>query len=88
MHGNTVFLPDGRKTRYVETIIRELRRFVVAVRTAGGVAGGLHLETTPAEVTECVSPGEDPDRVGDTYTTFCDPRLTLRQATEVAAAWH
>jgi 3-deoxy-7-phosphoheptulonate synthase len=87
MHGNTVSTPDGRKTRFVETIVREIQQFIVAVEAAGGVAGGLHLETTPAEVTECVSPGGDVNRVGDMYTTFCDPRLNSRQAIEVVAAW-
>lgn len=88
MHGNTVGTPDGRKTRFVETIIREVRQFTVAVETAGGVAGGLHLETTPDDVTECVSRGGHINRVGDRYTTFCDPRLNPQQAIEVATAWH
>lgn len=87
MHGNTVSTPDGRKTRFVETIVREVQQFIVAVEAAGGIAGGLHLETTPAEVTECVSPGGDVSRVGDRYTSFCDPRLNSRQAIKVTAAW-
>jgi len=87
MHGNTVSTPDGRKTRFVEKIIREVQQFIVAVEAAGGIAGGLHLETTPAEVTECVSPGGDVSRVGDRYTSFCDPRLNSRQAIKVTAAW-
>jgi 3-deoxy-7-phosphoheptulonate synthase len=87
MHGNTVSTPDGRKTRFVETIVREVQQFIVAVEAAGGIAGGLHLETTPAEVTECVSLGGDVNRVGDSYTTFCDPRLNSQQAIEVVTAW-
>lgn len=87
MHGNTVNTPDGRKTRFVETIVREVQQFIVAVEAAGGIAGGLHLETTPADVTECVSRGGDVNRVRDRYTTFCDPRLNSQQAIEVVAAW-
>ncbi|MEU3822793.1 3-deoxy-7-phosphoheptulonate synthase [Streptomyces sp. NPDC030392] len=87
MHGNTVAAPDGNKTRYVDTVVREVRGFQEAVTGAGGVCGGLHLETTPNDVTECVSHDVGPDRVGDKYTTFCDPRLNPRQALSVVAAW-
>jgi 3-deoxy-7-phosphoheptulonate synthase len=87
MHGNTVVGPDGVKTRFVETVIREVEEFQDAVAAEGGTAGGLHLETTPDDVTECVSnhsPGAVP---GDKYTSFCDPRLNLGQAIAVASAW-
>ncbi|MFE5401291.1 3-deoxy-7-phosphoheptulonate synthase [Streptomyces sp. NPDC056580] len=87
MHGNTVTAPDGNKTRHVETVVEEVRRFQEAVTGAGGVGGGLHLETTPADVTECVSCRADLDHVGDKYTTFCDPRLNARQAVSVVSAW-
>ncbi|MEO3977681.1 3-deoxy-7-phosphoheptulonate synthase [Streptomyces sp. CAU 1734] len=87
MHGNTVTAPDGNKTRLVETVTREVLRFQEAVTAAGGVCGGLHLETTPSDVTECVSQGEDPGRVGDKYITFCDPRLNPQQAVSVVSAW-
>ncbi|WP_149179194.1 3-deoxy-7-phosphoheptulonate synthase [Streptomyces sp. TRM49041] len=88
MHGNTVTAPDGNKTRHVDTVIREVTDFQEAVATAGGVCGGLHLETTPNDVTECVSHETGLGRVGDKYTTFCDPRLNPRQALSVAAAWN
>ncbi|MGW1792820.1 3-deoxy-7-phosphoheptulonate synthase [Streptomyces tubercidicus] len=87
MHGNTVPAPDGNKTRHVETVSREVVLFQQAVRAAGGVCGGLHLETTPNDVTECVSCEADLDHVGDKYTTFCDPRLNPRQAVSVVSAW-
>lgn len=87
MHANTVRTPDGRKTRMVETLRREVRDFVAAVESAGGVAGGLHLETTPDDVTECVADEADLAQVGDRYTTLCDPRLTLEQAVAVVSAW-
>jgi 3-deoxy-7-phosphoheptulonate synthase len=87
MHGNTVRTPDGLKTRYVDTIAQEVRDFQEAVRAAGGVAGGLHLETTPDHVTECVSHRRDLDKVGEKYTSLCDPRLTPQQAIAVVTAW-
>ncbi|MFF3911444.1 3-deoxy-7-phosphoheptulonate synthase [Streptomyces sp. NPDC001848] len=88
MHGNTVTAPDGIKTRYVETVAREVTLFQEAVSAAGGVCGGLHLETTPNDVTECVMHQGELDHVGDKYTTFCDPRLNPRQALSVVAGWH
>ncbi|WBQ05189.1 3-deoxy-7-phosphoheptulonate synthase [Kribbella sp. CA-293567] len=87
MHGNTVSTAEGRKTRVVETIVREVTAFQLAVRSAGGTAGGIHLETTPDHVTECVDAHHGPDRVGDNYTTLCDPRLNPRQAISVVSAW-
>lgn len=87
MHANTVRTPDGRKTRVVETLRREVRDFVAAVDSAGGVAGGLHLETTPDDVTECVADEAGLGQLGDRYTSLCDPRLTLDQAVEVVSAW-
>ncbi len=87
MHGNTVGTPDGFKTRFVQTVTEEVLRFQVAVRNAGGVAGGLHLETTPDDVTECVRCDSDVENVGDNYTSFCDPRLNPAQALSVVSAW-
>lgn len=88
MHGNTVTTAGGLKTRFVESLVREVRSFQNAVRISGGVDGGLHLEATPDAVTECVSEGADEDHVGDAYTTLCDPRLNLVQAISVASAWN
>lgn len=75
MHGNTVTTADGRKTRIVETIVREVTAFQTAVRAVGGTPGGIHLETTPDPVTECADTAHDTDRIDDKYTTLCDPRL-------------
>ncbi|WP_213450480.1 3-deoxy-7-phosphoheptulonate synthase [Rhizomonospora bruguierae] len=88
MHGNTVVAPDGLKTRFVETIAREVRLFLGAVRRGGGVPGGIHLETTPDTVTECVQDASQIDRVGEKYTSLCDPRLNPEQAASVVMAWH
>jgi 3-deoxy-7-phosphoheptulonate synthase len=87
MHGNTLIAPDGLKTRYVETVVRETELFQAAVRQGGGTAGGLHLETCPDDVTECVPNESCLDHVGDKYTSFCDPRLNPQQAMSVVAAW-
>lgn len=86
MHGNTVNSKYGLKTRHVDVVAAEVRAFQRAVRSSGGVAGGLHLETTPHDVTEC-----DLGIAGAaeqlSYTTLCDPRLNLGQAIAVVSAW-
>jgi 3-deoxy-7-phosphoheptulonate synthase len=87
MHANTVVTPEGWKTRLVKTLMREVKDFVPAVQAGGGVAGGLHLESTPDDVTECVVDESGFGQVGDRYRTFCDPRLTLWQAVAVISAW-
>jgi 3-deoxy-7-phosphoheptulonate synthase len=87
MHANTVRAPCGLKTRYLESIIREVRDFQIAVRASGGTPGGLHLETTPNNVSECVANEAAVHEVPYNYTSFCDPRLTAEQALLVASAW-
>lgn len=87
MHGNTITTPDGRKTRLLVAISQEIGEFRKAVVGAGGVAGGVHLETTPDDVTECVADASALASVGDRYTSLCDPRLTPWQAVSVLAAW-
>ncbi|MGF1430233.1 3-deoxy-7-phosphoheptulonate synthase [Kitasatospora sp. LaBMicrA B282] len=87
MHGNTVSAPGGLKTRFVEHVVSEVQAFQQAVTEAGATAGGLHLETTPDEVTECVADAGALDRVGERYTSFCDPRLNPAQAMAVVSAW-
>ncbi|MFD3357464.1 3-deoxy-7-phosphoheptulonate synthase [Streptomyces fradiae] len=87
MHGNTVSTPDGLKSRYLEAVTREIDEFQHAVTEAGGVAGGLHLETTPDDVTECVRDGSEAHLVGTRYTSFCDPRLNPVQALAAVSAW-
>ncbi|MEU9046832.1 MULTISPECIES: 3-deoxy-7-phosphoheptulonate synthase [unclassified Kitasatospora] len=87
MHGNTFATPDGFKTRLLPRIVQEVTRFQDAVGDGGGVAGGLHLETTPDDVTECARTPADVPHVGDKYTSLCDPRLNPDQAVEVVSAW-
>nr|WSX49117.1 3-deoxy-7-phosphoheptulonate synthase [Streptomyces sp. NBC_00974] len=88
MHGNTVTAPDGNKTRMLATVVREVRGFQQAVLAGGGVAGGLHLETTPDDVTECATDEDALARVGEKYTSRCDPRLNPGQAVHVVSAWN
>ncbi|MFI1200435.1 3-deoxy-7-phosphoheptulonate synthase [Streptomyces sp. NPDC020883] len=87
MHGNTVVTQSGYKTRYVQTLQREVREFRAVLAEAGAFPGGVHLETTPDQVTECVLNEWEADRVGKVYTSFCDPRLTVYQALDVLGAW-
>ncbi|GAB1340209.1 3-deoxy-7-phosphoheptulonate synthase [Streptomyces sp. E-15] len=91
MHGNTVKSPSGAKVRSVRTVVEEVRTFLAVVARAGGTPAGLHLETTPYDVDECVwgDPAEY-DLVADRAAgpvSHCDPRLNPAQAVEVARAW-
>ena len=88
MHGNTVSGPGGLKTRMVRTVVREVTEFQRVIRDVGAVVGGLHLETTPDDVTECVHDERFMESVGDRYTSLCDPRLNPAQALQVASVWH
>jgi len=88
MHGNTVRHPDGRKTRALADILADVSGFVRVLRGAGGHPGGIHLETSPDDVTECV--GSRADIAGASlprYWTGCDPRLNPGQARAVVAAF-
>lgn len=87
MHGNTVTTPTGRKTRLLDTMRQEVQGFRAAVAAAGGVAGGLHLEATPQDVTECVADPSEYAAAEGRSTTLCDPRLNPRQAAALVAAW-
>ena len=83
MHGNTLTSADGLKTRFVDAVIQEVIDFQHVV----AAAGGLHLETSPEDLTECVPNESFIDQVGDKYTSHCDPRLNPRQAISVVSAW-
>ncbi|MGD0066792.1 MAG: 3-deoxy-7-phosphoheptulonate synthase [Streptosporangiaceae bacterium] len=87
MHGNTITTPAGHKTRLLTAISREIRGFRQAVAGAGGVACGLHLETTPDDMTECLPDATALGTVLGSYVSLCDPRLNPRQALSVITAW-
>jgi 3-deoxy-7-phosphoheptulonate synthase len=86
MHGNLVRTSSGRKTRHFGTIMEELQGFFAACREAGTWPGGVHLEFTGEDVTECLGGSEEilEAQLPDRYETLCDPRLNGRQALDVA----
>jgi 3-deoxy-7-phosphoheptulonate synthase len=87
MHANTITTASGSKTRLLTAIAREVRGFRQAISAAGAVAGGLHLETTPDDVTECIPDRSALASVADQHASFCDPRLNPGQAAALAAVW-
>jgi 3-deoxy-7-phosphoheptulonate synthase len=86
MHGNTFTTAAGRKTRHFDEIIRELTGFFAAHRAAGTWPGGIHVELTGEDVTECLGGAETVEDVDldDRYETMCDPRLNARQSLDLA----
>ncbi len=86
MHGNTITSASGYKTRPFDRILAEVKTFF-AVHTAEGThAGGVHLELTGQNVTECTGGARaiSDEDLNDRYHTFCDPRLNAEQAIELA----
>jgi 3-deoxy-7-phosphoheptulonate synthase len=86
MHGNTVKAASGFKTRPFDRIMSEIRAFFSVHQAEGTYAGGVHLEMTGKNVTECTGGARaisDAD-LHDRYHTYCDPRLNAEQAIEVA----
>jgi 3-deoxy-7-phosphoheptulonate synthase len=86
MHGNTVKASSGYKTRAFDAILAEVRAFFAAHRAEGTHAGGIHVEMTGKDVTECTGGAQaigDAD-LGARYDTLCDPRLNGAQALELA----
>ena len=86
MHGNTYTAPSGRKTRHFDDIVREIGGFVRAHRAEGTWPGGIHVELTGENVTECLGGGDelvDAD-LNSRYETVCDPRLNARQGVDLA----
>jgi 3-deoxy-7-phosphoheptulonate synthase len=85
MHGNTT-TQSGYKTRSFDAILDEVRRFFDVLSAEGAIAGGVHVEMTGRDVTECVG-GAHKLTAADlsaNYATFCDPRLNAEQSLELA----
>ncbi|MCJ1258538.1 hypothetical protein MMC24_006371 [Lignoscripta atroalba] len=84
-HGNTIVTSTGIKTRLVETIIAEIKKTFMVHQRHGTYLGGLHLEQTGEDVTECVDREHavDKDLQFPSYRSLCDPRLSARQAIHV-----
>jgi 3-deoxy-7-phosphoheptulonate synthase len=86
MHGNTIKAASGYKTRPFEMIMSEVQDFFAVHQAEGTHAGGIHLEMTGKNVTECTGGARaltDAD-LSDRYHTYCDPRLNAEQALEIA----
>ena len=86
MHGNTYTAPGGRKTRHLDAVMAEIAGFFRAHRSVGTWPGGVHIELTGDDVTECLGGSEEIfDTDLDTrYETMCDPRLNGRQSLDLA----
>ena len=86
MHGNTSTTAGGYKTRDFALVVSELRDFLQIHKSEGTIAGGVHLELTGDNVTECTGGAEGlaASDLATNYQTACDPRLNARQALELA----
>ncbi len=86
MHGNTIKASSGYKTRPLNNIVSEIEKFFQIHRAEGTYPGGIHLEMTGQDVTECLG-GIQEIKEGDLksrYHTYCDPRLNASQSLELA----
>jgi 3-deoxy-7-phosphoheptulonate synthase len=86
MHGNPTVTASGRKTRHFDAIMAELERFFEAHWQEGTWPGGVHLEFTGDDVTECLGGSEEvvEAALDSRYMTLCDPRLNARQSLDLA----
>ncbi len=85
-HGNTIKLASGYKTRPFNSILKEVKNVFECHQSEGTYAGGLHIELTGQNVTECTGGAQkitDSD-LSSRYHTHCDPRLNANQALELA----
>ena len=86
MHGNVIKADSGYKTRPFERILAEVKGFFAVHRAEGTHAGGIHIEMTGQDVTECTGGAIaiTDERLADRYHTHCDPRLNAAQSLELA----
>jgi len=86
MHGNTLTSTTGYKTRPFDRILSEVRRFFAVHQAEGSYAGGIHVEMTGQDVTECLGGAQaiSESSLADRYHTHCDPRLNASQSLELA----
>jgi 3-deoxy-7-phosphoheptulonate synthase len=86
MHGNTFTAGSGHKTRHLDDVMTEIRGYFAVHRDLGTWPGGIHVELTGENVTECLG-GSDEVQAGhlaSRYETMCDPRLNARQSLDLA----
>jgi 3-deoxy-7-phosphoheptulonate synthase len=86
MHGNTLKTASGYKTRPFDRILAEVRTFMDVLPAEGAWPGGVHVEMTGAQVTECLggAAAVTEENLSDRYHTHCDPRLNGAQALDLA----
>ena len=86
MHGNTYEAPSGYKTRKFDDVMDEVRGFFEVHKKLGTHPGGIHIELTGDDVTECVGGGDQisHEDLASRYETACDPRLNHTQSLELA----
>lgn len=86
MHGNGITTPNGYKTRRFDDVMNEVRGFFEAHREVGTFPGGVHVELTGDDVTECLGGSEHIDEkdLESRYESLCDPRLNHMQSLELA----
>ncbi len=86
MHGNTIVASNGYKTRPFERVVGEIHSFFSIHRSMGTFPGGVHIELTGQNVTECTGGAAQiaEENLADRYHTHCDPRLNASQSIELA----
>ena len=86
MHGNTIKSASGYKTRVFDRVLGEVQGFFEVHRAEGTHAGGIHIEMTGRDVTECIGGVQEisEDGLAGRYHTHCDPRLNASQSIEIA----
>lgn len=86
MHGNGLTTPTGYKTRRFDDIVDEVKGFFESHRAVGTYPGGIHIELTGDDVTECLGGSEQIDEadLATRYESLCDPRLNHMQSLELA----
>jgi len=86
VHGNTIKASNGYKTRYLDTLLSEVKQFIDIHQSEGTYAGGVHIENTGQNVTECCGGSFEilEEDLSSRYHTHCDPRLNANQSLDLA----
>ena len=86
VHGNTIKASNGYKTRYLDTLLDEVKKFIDIHQAEGTYAGGVHIEMTGQNVTECCGGSFEilEEDLSSRYHTHCDPRLNANQSLDLA----